>query len=51
MPTLRQFWAPIVTELMQLPESAMPLWPPDVFALCAYAVKQNAGYLRVLTSK
>lgn len=32
------------------PSPPVPLWPPDVFALCAYSLRQAAAYVHVLSN-
>lgn len=49
-PTLRDIWSSILPRFNDKANSpAMPMWPPDVFALCAYALKQQSRYVRVVS--
>jgi hypothetical protein len=48
-PTLREIWGTILPRFREPGKPKMPLWPPDVFALCAYALKQQSRYVRVVS--
>ena len=49
-PTLREIWGGILPRFLDKETTpAIPFWPPDVFALCAYALKQQSRYVRVVS--
>jgi hypothetical protein len=48
--TLRKIWGTILDRFLTEQEPAIPRWPPDVFALCAYALKQQSRYVRVVST-
>lgn len=46
--TLRQAWRGVLPTLPNEGAPSMPTWPPDVFGLCAYALRHASAYVRVL---
>jgi hypothetical protein len=48
-PTLRDIWSAILPRFSDRSKPpAIPRWPPDVFALCAHALKQQSRYVGVV---
>lgn len=48
--TLRQLWGGIVPGFFDAAElPSVPGWPPDMFALCCYALRQGGAYVGALT--
>lgn len=48
-PTLGQFLSYLLPRLGTKRQRQMPVWPPDVFALCAAVMVQTGAYTNVLT--
>ncbi len=48
--SLRDLWRSIVPRLGIEVSPVIPLWPPDVFALCSYSLRQAAAYVHVLSN-
>ena len=49
-PSLRDIWGTVLPRFEDTAKvPAFPLWPPDLFALCAYALKQQSRYVRVVS--
>ena len=47
---MREIWGGILPRFLDKETTpAIPFWPPDVFALCAYALKQQSRYVRVVS--
>ena len=48
--TLRDLWRSMMPRLGTKGSPSVPRWPPDVFALCAYSLRQAAAYVHVLSN-
>lgn len=48
--TLRDLWQSIIPRLGRAESPSVPPWPPDVFALCSYSLRQAAAYVHVLSN-
>lgn len=45
--TLRDLWSGVLPRIRE-PKPRIPGWPPDAFALCAYALRHASAYAQVL---
>jgi hypothetical protein len=49
-PTLLDVWKPILPRLQDETTRDVPNWPPDLFALTAFALRRESLYVRVLSA-